>query len=238
MDNINIEIGGFMNIAFLCTGNGSFFKFIYQNRNLLNGIENILLFSDRECGVMSDFGDYKYARIFHARDSREFEDLALKWLIANRVDFCFLSCNKILRYELLEYFGEEKKKMFNCHPALLPKYIGLNAIMDSFRNCDEIYGATIHYVTKEVDMGEIVARCVLKRCDTNLKDYTHRLFVNQAVLFLDFVLKVSLEENFKILEGFNGEDSLGFIPHLSLECEKVKFFNALDYELLVKENDR
>ncbi|MDE5591704.1 MAG: hypothetical protein K2I63_01930 [Helicobacter sp.] len=226
-----------MNIAFFCTGNGSFFKFIYQNRNLLDNVNNIFLFSDRECGVMSDFRDYKYARIFHARDSMEFESLVLKWLVANQVDFVFLSCCKILRYELLEYFGEENKKMFNCHPSLLPRYIGLNAIKDSFANCDKIYGATIHYVTKEVDGGEIVARCALKRCDSNLRDYTHRLFVYQAVLYLDFVLKTSLGEDFKILGGFNKEDSLGFMPHLSLECEKVKFFNALDYKLLIKENN-
>lgn len=235
MDNISIEVGNFMNIAFFCTGNGSFFKFIYQNRNLLNNVDNILLFSDRECGVMSDFRDYSKAKIFRAADSKKFESLALKWLIANRVDFVFLSCCKILRYELLEYFGEEKK-MFNCHPSLLPKYIGLRALQRSFESCDEIYGATIHYVTKEVDSGEIVARCALRKYDEDFLSFRHRLFVNQAVLYLDFVLKVSLGENFKGLESFN-KSALGFTPSLSLDCKNVKFFNPLDYKLLIKENN-
>lgn len=236
MDNTSIEVGNFMNIAFFCTGNGSFFKFIYQNRNLLNNVDNILLFSDRECGVMSDFRDYPNAKMFHTPDSKEFENLALKWLIANRVDFVFLSCCKILQYELLEYFGEENKKMFNCHPSLLPKYIGLRALKRSFENCDEIYGATIHYVTKEVDGGEIIARCALRKSDADFSSFRHRLFVNQAVLYLDFVLKVSLGNDFKGLESFN-KSALGFTPSLSLDCRNVKFFNPLDYKLLIKENN-
>lgn len=223
-----------MNIAFLCTGNGSFFKFIYQNRNLLCHVENILLFSNKECGVMSDFSNYSNAKIFHAADSRKFENLALKWLVAKQVDFVFLSCNKILRYDLLEYFGEENKRMFNCHPSLLPKYIGLDSCKRSFEHGDEIYGATIHYVTKEVDKGEIVARCALKKSDVDFRDYMHRLFVNQAVLYLDFVYKVSLEYDFKVLEGFSEESSLGFTPSLILDCQRMKFFNALDDKLLIK----
>ncbi|WP_104722755.1 formyltransferase family protein [Helicobacter mesocricetorum] len=221
-----------MNIAFFCTGNGSFFRFIYQNRNLLEKVENILLFSDKECGVMSDFRDYPNAKIFYAADFREFESLVLKWLLANAVDFVFLSCNKILRYDLLEHFGEEKKQMFNCHPSLLPRYVGLDSVKRSFVGDDRLYGATIHYVTKEVDKGGIVARCVLKRCDSNLRDYTHRLFVHQALLYLDFVLKVSLGEGIRVLEDFNEESSLGFMPSLTLDYKSVKFFNALDYKLL------
>ncbi|TLD84593.1 hypothetical protein LS70_003335 [Helicobacter sp. MIT 11-5569] len=223
-----------MNIAFFCTGNGSFFKFIYHNKDLLERVDRILLFSDRNCGVIRDFKDLIPCEVF---DSKDFEKDALEWLLKYEVEYVFLSCNRILKYELLEYFGEDNKKMFNTHPSLLPKYIGLSAIKDSFESHDKVYGATIHYVTKEVDCGGIVARCALKRSDSDLSDYTHRLFINQAVLYLDFVSKVSLGEDFKVLEGFNVNSSLGFTPSLTLDCKRIKFFNPLDSQLLIKENN-
>ena len=180
-------------IAFFCTGDGSFLKFIYLNRALLNGVEEIFLLCDRDCGIYR-FLQYKIPckmldRVYLG--DVIFEKEAVRWLEGCGVDYVFLSCNHILRYDLLWRYGEEKRLMFNCHPALLPKYVGMYAVERSFKSGDRVYGATIHYVTKEVDLGMRIARCVLLKKDKDFKEYAHRLFVNQAMLFLEFVYRLT-----------------------------------------------
>jgi len=57
---------------------------------------------------------------------------------------------------LPEAFVERwKNKIINIHPSLLPDYKGLNAAERSW-NDNSSMGVTLHYVTKEMDEGEIV----------------------------------------------------------------------------------
>lgn len=56
-----------------------------------------------------------------------------------------------------------KNKIINIHPSLLPKYggkgfYGLKVHQAVLDNGDDYTGATIHYVTKELDGGEIIAQ--------------------------------------------------------------------------------
>lgn len=235
-----------MNIAFFCTGEGSFFRFVYLNLHLLN-VDKLLLFSDRKCGVMEfakdNAGDNRLQyRQIESKDSVEFETKSKEWLVRENVDYVLLSCNKILRYDLLEYYGENQKRMFNCHPALLPNYIGLGAVEKSYASQDLVYGATIHYVTREVDAGEPVARCVLRKRKEEFKTYAHRLFVNQAVSLLNFIYCLSVVggdslcplDTMESLEDNRVLGSVGFNPVLRLSLNEVKFFRTDDMQFLVQ----
>ena len=53
-----------MNIAFLCTGEGSFLKFIYLNLSLLDRVDKVFLFTDRVCGVYNDLHNKIESKIF------------------------------------------------------------------------------------------------------------------------------------------------------------------------------
>ncbi|WP_297571613.1 formyltransferase family protein [Helicobacter sp. UBA3407] len=220
-----------MNIAFFCTGEGSFFKFIWNNKHLLK-VDKILLLSDRDCGVMTFLQDKKLSKTIYAKKcgDREFESQAKEWFLSEKIDYVFLSCNKILRYDLLECYGDNRKRMFNFHPSLLPKYIGLNSVQQAFDNKDMLYGASIHYAIKEVDCGGILARCMIERVEDDFELYRHRLFVNQAVLGLDFIYKLSLGKTFHTLKGV--VQKTGFEPQLTIPIESIKFFNAMDSKLL------
>ena len=44
-------------------------------------------------------------------------------------------------------------KLVNIHPSLLPKYPGLNTHQRAIDNGDKEAGATVHYVTNELDGG-------------------------------------------------------------------------------------
>lgn len=47
-------------------------------------------------------------------------------------------------------------KMLNIHPSLLPKYPGLNTHKRALENNDKEHGASIHFVTAELDGGPVV----------------------------------------------------------------------------------
>ena len=47
-------------------------------------------------------------------------------------------------------------KIINLHPSLLPKYKGLHAIEQALNSGDEVSGCTVHYLTEELDSGEII----------------------------------------------------------------------------------
>ena len=47
-------------------------------------------------------------------------------------------------------------RIINVHPSLLPKYKGANAIEQALESGDDMTGVTVHYVTEELDSGEII----------------------------------------------------------------------------------
>jgi len=47
-------------------------------------------------------------------------------------------------------------KMINIHPSLLPKYTGTNTHQRAIDAGDKVHGASVHFVTPELDSGPIV----------------------------------------------------------------------------------
>lgn len=63
---------------------------------------------------------------------------------------------------LTPYFTEHVKAI-NLHPSLLPLFKGGNAIKESFDSPMKVAGISVHYVSEELDGGEIIAqRCFEK----------------------------------------------------------------------------
>ena len=55
---------------------------------------------------------------------------------------------KILNADFISMFRD---KIVNIHPSLLPKYPGLNTHLRAINAKDKKSGATVHYVTEELD---------------------------------------------------------------------------------------
>ena len=49
-------------------------------------------------------------------------------------------------------------KLINIHPSLLPKYKGLDTHKRAIEAGESVHGCTIHYVSEEMDGGEIIAQ--------------------------------------------------------------------------------
>ena len=57
-------------------------------------------------------------------------------------------------YFISKYFG----KILNIHPSLLPKFPGLNTHQRAIEASEKIHGVSVHFVTKELDGGPVIAQ--------------------------------------------------------------------------------
>ena len=60
---------------------------------------------------------------------------------------------RIVTKQLIEAFPN---RIINIHPSLLPKHKGLNVIQRAMDAGDTVTGCTVHYVTEELDSGDII----------------------------------------------------------------------------------
>ncbi len=83
-----------------------------------------------------------------------------KVLINKNIKFiCLAGFMKILSPYFLNFF---KNKIINIHPSLLPKYKGLNTHQRALEAKEKFSGCTIHYVSKKLDSGKIIAKKKVK----------------------------------------------------------------------------
>jgi phosphoribosylglycinamide formyltransferase 1 len=61
-------------------------------------------------------------------------------------------------------------KLINIHPSLLPKYPGLNTHSRVMAAGDELHGASIHFVTSELDGGPLIHQAAFHIEDNDIPD--------------------------------------------------------------------
>jgi phosphoribosylglycinamide formyltransferase 1 len=131
--------------------------------------------------------------IDYARDRAAAEVRLAEILTDLRPDYIFLAgFMKIISADLVSAF---EGRMVNVHPALLPRYPGLNAIERAYAAGDATLGVTIHYVDAGVDTGPIIAQRSIERADGDsleaveqrIHEIEHQLFPEVALALLDSV---------------------------------------------------
>ena len=98
-------------------------------------------------------------------------------------------------------------RMINIHPSLLPKYTGLHTHARAIEALDAEHGASVHYVTAELDGGPVIAQASvqIERGDTpeslaaRLLPLEHRLLI--ATTRSIAAGEVTLEGNRVLLRG-------------------------------------
>lgn len=112
--------------------------------------------------------------IDHTRyESREAFDKALVEAIHNSgAELTVLA--GFMRF-LTPYFTEHVKAI-NLHPSLLPLFKGGNAIKESFDSPMKVAGISVHYVSEELDGGEIIAqRYFEKNSEMSFEDFEEKI---------------------------------------------------------------
>jgi len=57
-----------------------------------------------------------------------------------------------------DFISKYSGKILNIHPSLLPKFPGLNTHHRAINASEKIHGASVHFVTEEVDGGPVIAQ--------------------------------------------------------------------------------
>ena len=83
-------------------------------------------------------------------------------------------------------------KMVNIHPSLLPAFGGgCHAIKDTWEYGCEVFGVTVHWVTEEVDVGQIIAQRSIHKFDYDtLETITGRIHRVEHYLYPETIKKI------------------------------------------------
>jgi len=121
-------------------------KLVLSNRPDVKGLETA-----RQAGIAAVCVDHE------AFSSRDTFDAAVHAELASR-DIELVALAGFMRI-LTPYFVRQwEGRLINIHPSLLPKHKGLNTHQRALEAGDGEHGATVHWVTPELDSGEIIAQ--------------------------------------------------------------------------------
>lgn len=128
-------------------------------------------------------------RDFPTRDA--FETALVAQLRARDVALvCLAGFMRLLGRTYLDAFGE---RTLNVHPSLLPAFPGIDAQKQALEHGVKIAGATVHFVTGELDGGPIVAQGAVHVRDDDsaetlaarILEVEHRIYPQAVASVLD-----------------------------------------------------
>lgn len=103
----------------------------------------------RAAGIPTDTISHK------AYDSRQAFDQALATLIDSYQPQLVVLAG-FMRILTEQFTAHYHQRMLNIHPSLLPKYQGLNTHQRALDAGDDVHGASVHFVSAELDSGPVV----------------------------------------------------------------------------------
>jgi len=106
-----------------------------------------------------------------------------------------------------------KGKIFNLHPSLLPYYKGCSSITWAMINGEEKTGFTYHYITENIDGGNIILQkeILIEDWDTQITLYHRVMF--EAFKFFDKAFN-------KVVNNYKGRKQIDFNNYYKRGCPK------------------
>jgi len=105
---------------------------------------------------------------------------------------------RILTAPFVEHYAG---RMLNIHPSLLPLYPGLGTHQQAIDAGDKEHGATVHFVTAELDHGPIVAQARVPVLPSDTEDtLSARLLVEEHKLY-PYAVRLFVEDRLSIEEN-------------------------------------
>lgn len=137
-----------MQIVFIVSTNGGLLSKLLENQYVLESTHSIV--SDRHCGAINVAKHHNLRfDIISAKNNEDFSTSLDK--LYPQKDLIFISFyTKLLTSVFLK---PRIKKVFNCHPSILPIAPGLNGFEDTLKSNSLFLGCTIHEVDLGVDTG-------------------------------------------------------------------------------------
>jgi phosphoribosylglycinamide formyltransferase-1 len=120
---------------------------IVSNRPDAAGLEHA-----RRCGIATAIVDHTR----YGKDREAFERALQDVLVAYNIDLVCLA--GFMRLLTPWFVGQWPERMLNIHPALLPAFKGLHTHERALAAGAKTHGATVHFVSAEMDSGPIIAQ--------------------------------------------------------------------------------
>ena len=98
-------------------------------------------------------------------------------------------------------------RMLNIHPSLLPKYPGINTHQRALDAGDREHGATVHFVTEELDGGPLIAQGrILVNTNDTAQELAARVLIREQQLYPTVVTwfasgRLSLQQDRAVMDG-------------------------------------
>jgi len=149
-------------VAILISGRGSNMRSLVDAARGKNyPAEIVLVLSNK-----AEAEGLAFAKAFSDREA--FERVLQAKLLEHGVELvCLAGFMRVLTAWFVEQWRE---KMLNIHPALLPSYRGLHTHERALADGVKIHGATVHFVSPEMDAGPIVAQAAVPVLDSDTPD--------------------------------------------------------------------
>jgi phosphoribosylglycinamide formyltransferase 1 len=145
------------------------------------------------------------------KDRAAFERALQKILDEHRIELVCLG--GFMRLFTKEFVLRWQRRMLNIHPALLPAFKGLDPHGQALAAGVKITGATVHFVTPEMDSGPILAQAAVPvhEHDTSESLAARVLKVEHRIYAL--ALRFVAEERVRIVDGRCRIDGAGIPGH-------------------------
>jgi phosphoribosylglycinamide formyltransferase-1 len=91
-------------------------------------------------------------------------------------------------------------RLINIHPSLLPSFIGINAQEQAISEKVKVSGATVHFVTEQLDHGPIIAQGVVKILPNDTPDSLSQRILEIEHTIYPFAISKILKNHTKIID--------------------------------------
>jgi phosphoribosylglycinamide formyltransferase 1 len=187
------------NLAIFASGNGSNFQAIAEaiKNRAISGAEIKILIVDHKDAYAIERAKslgipYCVFELKQYKNKEEYEKAILNVLRERKVDLiCLAGYMKIISDTLLNAYPD---RIINIHPALLPSFKGAHGIQDAFDYGCKVYGVTIHYVSKELDGGKIIAQRGFEYYEDDIEKLEKRIHEVEHVLYPETINRLIMEE--------------------------------------------
>ena len=127
------------------------------------------------------------ATTFNGRD--DYDRALARELQSRQIDLvCLAGYMRLVGAPMLTAFPQ---RILNIHPSLLPAFPGLDAQRQALEHGVGVAGATVHFVTAELDGGPIILQaCVPVRADDTVETLSARILIEEHRIYPEAIARV------------------------------------------------
>lgn len=105
---------------------------------------------------------------------------------------------RILTPGLVEHYAG---RMMNIHPSLLPAFTGLDTHARALKTGVKVHGATVHFVTAELDVGPIIEQAVVPVAQDDTEESLSARVLEQEHIIYPRAVRHFVEGRLRIEDG-------------------------------------